>query len=99
MENNPFDGQTDITRFLEKFNQDSPAAETSTPLWSGTASSKNNVPARQEQYNKSFEKLEEKIHELEEKFAASAAQNEAVMRAGPYPPSRRKPKKPRCFFC
>ncbi len=80
MENNPLDGQTDITRFLEKFNQGNPTADTSTPLWSGITANQSTTPARQEQYNKSFERLEEKINELEEKFAASTAQNEAVMR-------------------
>ena len=80
MDNNQLDGQSDIARFLEKFNQPTPAAA---PSFTRPAEpAKNPLPsaAKQEQYNQSFEKLEEKIRELEEKFEASAAQNEAVMR-------------------
>lgn len=78
-ENLQLDGQTEITRFLEKFNQTAPVAEFS---FSRPASVKQEVAtaAKQEQYNQSFEKLEEKIRELEEKFQASTAQNEAIMK-------------------
>lgn len=80
MDNNQLDGQSDIARFLEKFNQNTPTAVPS--FTRPVESTKNPLPsaAKQEQYNQSFEKLEEKIRELEEKFEASAAQNEAVMR-------------------
>ena len=78
-ENLQLDGQTEITRFLEKFNQTAPVAEFS---FSRPTSVKQEVAtaAKQEQYNQSFEKLEEKIRELEEKFQASTAQNEAIMK-------------------
>ena len=80
MDNNQLDGQSDIARFLEKFNQNTPTAVPS--FTRRVEPTKNPLPsaAKQEQYNQSFEKLEEKIRELEEKFEASAAQNEAVMR-------------------
>lgn len=79
MDNNQLDGQSDIARFLEKFNQNTPTAVPS--FTRRVEPTKNPLPsaAKQEQYNQSFEKLEEKIRELEEKFEASAAQNEAVM--------------------
>lgn len=79
-ENLQLDGQTEITRFLEKFNQTAPVTEFS---FSRPTSVKQEVvatAAKQEQYNQSFEKLEEKIRELEEKFQASTAQNEAIMK-------------------
>ena len=78
-ENLQLDGQAEITRFLEKFNQTAPVAEFS---FSRPTSVKQEVAtaAKQEQYNQSFEKLEEKIRELEEKFQASTAQNEAIMK-------------------
>ena len=80
MDNNQLDGQSDIARFLEKFNQPTPAAAPSFTRPAEPAKNPLPLAAKQEQYNQSFEKLEEKIRELEEKFEASAAQNEAVMR-------------------
>lgn len=78
-ENLQVDGQTEITRFLEKFNQTTPVTEFSfsrpTAVREDAATA-----AKQEQYNQSFEKLEEKIRELEDKFQASTAQNEAIMK-------------------
>ena len=66
-ENLQVDGQTEITRFLEKFNQTTPVTEFSfsrpTAVREDAATA-----AKQEQYNQSFEKLEEKIRELEDKF-------------------------------
>ena len=77
MDNTQWDGQTDITRFLEKFNQPATSADFAFPT--PVQEVKTPSSAVQEKYNQSFEKLEEKIQELEEKFAASTAQNEAVM--------------------
>lgn len=78
-ENLQVDGQTEITRFLEKFNQTTPVTEFS---FSRPTAVREDVAtaAKQEQYNQSFEKLEEKIRELEDKFQASTAQNEAIMK-------------------
>ncbi len=76
-ENIQLEGQTEITRFLEKFNQTVPAGEVS---FSRPETREDlSVAMKQEKYNQSFEKLEEKIRELEEKFQASAAQNQAIM--------------------
>lgn len=75
MEHNQRDGQTEISRFLEKFNKE----ENSFTSSSAVQKAENTAHVQQEQYNQSFEKLEEKIKELEDKFAASAAQNQAVM--------------------
>lgn len=80
MDNNQFDGQSDIARFLEKFNQGASSSDFSFASASPREGRRPPSAAKQEQYNQSFEKLEEKIRELEEKFEASAAQNEAVMR-------------------
>ncbi len=77
MDNTQWDGQTDITRFLEKFNQPADSADFAFPT--PVQDVKEPSSAVQEKYNQSFAKLEEKIQELEEKFAASTAQNEAVM--------------------
>lgn len=79
MDSNSFDSETDIARFLEKFNGDGESTDFSVPLWAPSSHGRTAAPARQDQYNQSFEKLEEKISELEEKFAASTAQNQAVM--------------------
>ncbi len=80
MENNQMDGQNDIARFLEKFNQDISSADFS---FSRPEPRKNEVSAsvaKQERYQQSFEKLEEKIRELEDKFEASSVVSEAIMR-------------------
>ena len=77
---NQLEAQTDITRLLEKFNQDSAVIDFSFSRPSATEGSEELSPQKQEKYQKSFEKLEEKIRELEEKFEASSAQNEAVMK-------------------
>ena len=73
---NNFDGSNDIAHFLEKF-KESPYTKPAEPdLFS---SSNNNAPLRPAQYARSFEKLEQKIHELEEKFEASATQNQLIL--------------------
>lgn len=76
MEDNEQEGQLNIARFLETFNQGpilpNPAAAIRSP------ESVSDLP-KPVQYSQSFERLEEKIQELEEKFAASTAQNEAVL--------------------
>ena len=69
---NDLDGHSDIAQFLEKFKQEPfpPAApQASAP----------ETPVRAAQYARSFEKLEAKIHELEEKFEASTTQNHLIL--------------------
>ncbi len=78
MNNNQWDGQQDISRFLEKFNPDLSTQETDIPAISLTEPNAACV-SQQQLYNQSFEKLETKIRELEDKFIVSSAQNQAVM--------------------
>ena len=81
LENNQLDGQTDIARFLEKFNQDVSSADHSFAARSDRRDErKNAASSKQEAYQQTFEKLEEKIRELEDKFEASAAVSQAIMR-------------------
>ena len=80
LENNQSDGQTDITRFLEKFSQDVSSSDFSFSRPEPREQDTSYSASKQEQYQQSFEKLEEKIRELEDKFEASAAVSEAIMR-------------------
>ncbi len=69
-----FDGNNDIAQFLEKFKeQPFPSQTTSDDSFSSTSS------VRPAQYARSFEKLEQKIHELEEKFESSTTQNRLIL--------------------
>ena len=76
-ENLQLDGQAEITRFLEKFNQNAPLNENSFSI--PFVREYYSTIQKQEQYEQSFEKLEEKIRELEEKFQSSAIQNQQIM--------------------
>lgn len=80
MDNNQLDAQNDISRFLEKFQQDIPAADLSVLSVAHCEERASSYAREQDRYDRSFEKLEEKIRELEDKFEASSAQNKAVMR-------------------
>ncbi len=69
-----FDGSNDIAQFLEKFKeQPFPPQAEAAPSQPSTA------PVHPAQYARSFEKLEQKIHELEEKFEASTTQNQLIL--------------------
>ncbi|MBO7237675.1 MAG: hypothetical protein J6U96_00070, partial [Elusimicrobiaceae bacterium] len=76
MENNQMDSQLDISQFLNKFNQGT------TPSSSDILSSeKPSISLSSvEENSRSFEKLEQKMEALEEKFAISSAQNDAVLK-------------------
>ncbi len=75
-----FDGQTDFSDFLERFRmQELPATDGASAKSSYDGKKQLNAVSRQAQYDKSFEKLEAKIHELEERFEASAAQNDKIL--------------------
>lgn len=77
LDNNQFDGHGDIAQFLEKFKEQSfPGVNVSESHYTPRESS---VPAKPAQYERSFEKLEKKILELEERFEASAAQNQMIL--------------------
>ena len=69
-----FDGSNEIASFLEKFKeQPFPAQPAREPLAAQEPS------VRPAQYARSFEKLEQKIHELEERFEASTTQNQLIL--------------------
>ena len=74
---NSLDGNNEIAHFLEKFKETEhshPAAEPD--LFSAPEKS---ASVRPGSYARSFEKLEQKIHELEEKFEASTTQNHLIL--------------------
>ena len=69
-------GHNDIAQFLEKFKETPfPQAKAEDTFTSRPPS----APVRPAQYARSFEKLEQKIHELEEKFEASTTQNRLIL--------------------
>ncbi len=69
-----FDGSNDIAQFLEKFKE-----QPFPPQVEAAASQPSVAPVHPAQYARSFEKLEQKIHELEEKFEASSTQNQLIL--------------------
>lgn len=74
---NNLDGNNEIAHFLEKFKETEhpyPAAEPD--LFTAPEKS---ASVRPGSYARSFEKLEQKIHELEEKFEASTTQNHLIL--------------------
>ncbi|MBP5429631.1 MAG: hypothetical protein J6Y25_01900 [Elusimicrobiaceae bacterium] len=73
---NNLDGSNDIAHFLEKF-KESPYTKPAEPDLFSPAN--NNAGVRPAQYARSFEKLEQKIHELEAKFEASTTQNQLIL--------------------
>ena len=77
LENNQLDGHSDIAQFLEKFKENtfSPA----NPPEGFFAPREGAVPAKPAQYERSFEKLEQKIRELEDRFEATAGQNQLIL--------------------
>ncbi len=69
-------GHNDIAQFLEKFKeQPFPQAQAEDTF----ASRPPAAPVRPAQYARSFEKLEQKILELEERFEASTTQNQLIL--------------------
>lgn len=71
-----FDRNNDIAQFLEKFKEQPFAPQAD----SEPAFSQPSAPSvRPTQYARSFEKLEQKIHELEERFEASTTQNQLIL--------------------
>ncbi|WP_428049037.1 hypothetical protein [Candidatus Avelusimicrobium caledoniensis] len=75
LENNPSNGQGDIAQFLEKFQDPNLNTFNFTP-----SSQREKAPSDpSNQYARSFEKLEQKVQELEEKFDASERQNEKIL--------------------
>lgn len=77
LDNNQFDGHGDIAQFLEKFKEQTFSA--ANPPEGAYAPREGSVPAKPAQYERSFEKLEQKIQELEERFEASSTQNQMIL--------------------
>ena len=71
-----FDGNNDIAQFLEKFKEQPFPSQNTTE---GHSFEPSTPAVRPSQYARSFEKLEQKIHELEEKFEASTTQNRLIL--------------------
>ncbi len=74
LENNS-NGQGDIAQFLEKFKDPNLNTFNFTPA----SQREKSAPDTSAQYERSFEKLERKVQELEEKFDVSAHQNELIL--------------------
>lgn len=79
LDNNPFDGHRDIAQFLEKFREQNQAASDAGAEESSDGKKQGPRVVNPARQNQSFEKLEEKIQELEERFEASAAQNHLIL--------------------
>ena len=77
LDNNQYDGPGDLAQFLEKCKEQTFAAASSADK--GYSPREGSVPAKPAQYERSFEKLEKKIVELEERFEASATQNQLIL--------------------
>lgn len=77
LQSNSLNSRADLSQFLEKFKEPAFAsaeyAETARPAVPPAASSKSN------QHEKTFEKLEQKIEELEARFDAAAGQNQLIL--------------------
>ena len=78
LDNNQFDGHGDIAQFLEKFKEQTFSAPATPPV-NTYAAREDAVSAKPAQYERSFEKLEQKIRELEERFEATASQNQLIL--------------------
>lgn len=77
LDNNQFESHGDIAQFLEKFKEQSfPSA--GAPSGADTLGNRV-IPSKSSQYERTFEKLEQKIQELEERFEASASQNQMIL--------------------
>ena len=79
-ENNYLEENDDVSQFLEKFKEHSVAAEFERAFYDApneTVSSSS--PEEKPRRGHSFEKLEQKIQELEEKFEVSSQQNQQIL--------------------
>ena len=76
LDNNQFEGHGDIAQFLEKFKEQSFSSSV-TPA--GADLGGRLISPKPSQYERTFEKLEQKIQELEERFEASASQNQMIL--------------------
>lgn len=77
LDNNQFESHGDIAQFLEKFKEQS--FSSAVPPAGADALGNRVIPSKSSQYERTFEKLEQKIQELEERFEASASQNQMIL--------------------
>ena len=77
-ENNYFKENDDVSHFLEKFKEHSVAAEFERAFYD-TPSEVSSFSEEKPRRAHSFEKLERKIQELEEKFETSSSQNKQIL--------------------
>jgi len=75
LENNQFEENDDISQFLEKFKEHSVSSEFEHSFYDEAVT----MPEENVSSRHSFEKLEQKIQELEEKFEVSASQNQLIL--------------------
>ena len=77
LQNNSLDDRADLAQFLEKFKE--PAFPSSESSEEASSSTSKTAPAQTDRYEKTFEKLEQKIEELEARFDAATGQNQLVL--------------------
>ena len=77
LDNNQFESHGDIAQFLEKFKEQS--FSSAVPPAGADALGNRVIPSKSSQYERTFEKLEQNIQELEERFEASASQNQMIL--------------------
>ena len=75
LENEPFENQDDIAQFLDQFEDHSVDSEFENSFYEDFSA----VPEEKSHATHSFEKLEQKIQELEEKFEISSSQNKLIL--------------------
>ena len=78
-ENKYFEENEEVSQFLEKFKEHSVAAEFERAFYDTPSEVALSVPEEKPRQGHSFEKLEQKIQELEEKFEASSLQNKQIL--------------------
>lgn len=76
VDNNQFESHGDIAQFLEKFKEQPFSSVTPADAY---APGERVIPSKSSQYERTFEKLEQKIRELEERFEVSASQNQMIL--------------------
>ena len=77
LQNSPLEGRTDWAQFLDKFKE--PAFPASEYLEEEESPAAENDAEKPSQYEKTFEKLEQKIEELEARFDAATGQNQLIL--------------------
>ena len=77
LQDSSLEGHTDWAQFLEKFKE--PAFSSSEYLEEASDSAPQKTADKPSQYEKTFERLEQKIEELEARFDAASGQNQLIL--------------------